>query len=185
MAFCLRHTVTPSTFARGLRDRSGRIAAMRAGFTFAELLVVVLIMGIMTAVAVPKFFDSLVFYRIESAARRVKADLDLARQTARLKSSTQSITFTGATYSASAAVADLDHPVESYVVELSAAPYQITNVSADFAGASTIAFDGYGTPSAGGTVTLVAPNHRCDVTVDAETGLVSISRSHARARSPE
>ena len=36
-------------------------------------------MGILTAVAAPTFFDSLLFHRVESAARRVKADLELAQ----------------------------------------------------------------------------------------------------------
>ena len=51
-----------------------------------------LVMSIFAAAAVPIFTDSLLFQRVESAAQRVKIDLELARQTARLTSSAQSVT---------------------------------------------------------------------------------------------
>ena len=63
-----------------------RVRSRRCAFTFIELVIVLLVMGILTAVAAPKFFDSLLFHRVESAARRVKADLELARTQARLTS---------------------------------------------------------------------------------------------------
>jgi prepilin-type N-terminal cleavage/methylation domain-containing protein len=151
----------------------------RRAFTLIELAVVIFIMSILTAIAAPAFYDSLLFYRVESAARRVKADLELVRQTAKLTSATQSATFGGAAYTTSAGVAAFDRPAESYAVNLAAAPYHLTNVAADFEGDDTIAFDGYGTPSASGTVVLTAPNHQCTVTLDADTGEITISRNHA------
>jgi prepilin-type N-terminal cleavage/methylation domain-containing protein len=157
----------------------------RRAFTLVELVVVVLIIGIFTAVAVPVFVDSLLFYRVESAARRVKADLELARQTARLTSATQSITFNNATYTASSGVSGLNHAADAYLVNLAAAPYQIDSVTLDFNGAITVAFDGYGTPSAGGTIVLSAPRHQCTVTLDAVTGLITITRNHAGGLAPE
>ena len=75
---------------------SGRPSPSFAGagaFSILELLIVALVMSILAAVATPTFFDSLLFHRVESAARRVKADLELARMQARLTSASQSISF--------------------------------------------------------------------------------------------
>jgi Tfp pilus assembly protein FimT len=149
-----------------------------------ELAVVVLIISIVSAVAVPAFLDSLLFCRVESAARRVKADLELTRQSARLTSATQSITFTNATYTATAGV-DGPNSLGSYTVDLAAAPYEISDVTVDFEGDSSVSFDGYGVPSAGGTVVLNAPKHQCTVTVDEDTGDITISRNHEGGGSPD
>jgi prepilin-type N-terminal cleavage/methylation domain-containing protein len=178
----MRYSTTPQTPTSV--PRSPR-RARRDAFSLIELTVVVLIIGIFTALAVPAFVDSLLFYRIESAARRVKADLELARQTARLTSATQTITFTGATYTASAGVDGLNHPDDAYSVNLAAPPYEISNVVANFTGNASISFNGYGTPTAGGTVVLTAPKHQCTVTLDGATGLITITRNHAGGRAPE
>jgi prepilin-type N-terminal cleavage/methylation domain-containing protein len=159
------------------RNKRNAAAPGRRGFTLTELAVVVLIISIFTAVAVPKFVDSLIFYRIESAARRVKADLELTRQTAKLTSASQSITFDGASYEASSGVTSLDSPGQPYVVNLAAEPYRITNVTANIEG-QTVEFDGFGKPAVGGTIVLTAPNHECAVEIDEETGEITISRNH-------
>lgn len=166
-------------------DLARAFGARRSAFSFVELVAVVMIMGIFTAVAVPAFLNSLVFYRIESAARRVKADLELARQTARLTSSTQSMTFAGSTYTMSAGVAGLNNPSSTYGVDLSTTPYEITSVAANFGGTLTVAFNGYGTPTNGGTVVLNAPHYQCTVTLNATTGDISISRVSPGGRAPE
>src|SRR4051812_6969357 len=94
----------------------------RCAFTIFELVIVLLIMGILTAVTAPTFFDSLLFHRVESAARRVKADLELARTQARLTSASQSITFANSAYTLSNTKA-LDNPNGLYSVDLKKQPY--------------------------------------------------------------
>jgi type II secretory pathway pseudopilin PulG len=148
-----------------------------------ELVIVVLIMGIFAAVAMPAFYDSLLFHRVESAARRVKSDLDLMRQTARLTSAQQTFTVIGLKYTASAAVADLDRPTQSYSVDLSKPPYAIDVLAANFGGLTEVHFDGYGKPSSGGTVILQCSNHQCTVTLDGATGQATISSNHTGGRS--
>jgi type II secretory pathway pseudopilin PulG len=146
---------------------------------------VVMLIGIFTAVAIPQFVDSLLFYRVESAARRVKIDLELARRAARLTSSQQSVTFDNSRYELSSGVAGLDKPNADYAVDLAAAPFHLTTVSVDFGGDAAVSFDGFGTPSSGGTVLLGTAEHECTVTLDGTTGDVRITRNHARMRSPE
>jgi prepilin-type N-terminal cleavage/methylation domain-containing protein len=163
---------------------SGHHRADRCAFTLVELVIVVLVMSIMAAAATPAFLDSLLFHRVESAARRVKADLELARHTARLISAAQSATFSSTGYALSNTIKSLDDPNAPYVVNLTAPPYEISSVTASFAGNPSITFDGYGTPSSGGTVVLGTKNHQCTVTLDATSGNVSIASNHARARTP-
>jgi type II secretory pathway pseudopilin PulG len=170
---------------RSLTIGTSPTARGKLAFTVIELLLVVIVMGILAAVAAPAFLDSLLFYRVESAARRVKADLELARRTARLTSASQSVSFSGTSYAMSAGVVDLDKPLGAYAVDLARAPYEIASLTADFGGSPTVSFDGYGTPSSGGTVVLGAPNHECVVTLDGDSGDAAISRNHARSRSPE
>jgi type II secretory pathway pseudopilin PulG len=150
-------------------------------FSIFELVVVLLIMSILTAVAAPAFFDSLLFHRVESAARRVKADLELARTRARLTSATQSITFANSGYSLSN-TASLDNPNAVYTVDLTKQPFALNSATANFSNAPIVSFDGYGTPSSGGTVVLTAKSHQCTVQLNGTTGGVTIISSHSGGR---
>lgn len=161
-----------------------RHSTQRPGFTIFELVVVLLIMGIFTAVTAPTFFDSMLFHRVESAARRVKADLELARSQARLTSATQTVTFTNSTYTISN-TKNLDNPNYLYYVDLTKQPYVLDSAIANFSNLSKVSFDGYGTPSSGGTVVLKAKTHTCTVTVDATTGSVTITSSHSAGRTAQ
>jgi type II secretory pathway pseudopilin PulG len=172
-------TKTPWHFARP--PRSG-VRQVRHAHTVVELVIVILVMSIMAAVATPTFLDSLLFHRVESAARRLKADLELASHNARLTSATQSISFAGSTYTLSGAKS-LDNPHEDYVVDLGAPPYELSDVSPNFDGNQTVSFDGYGVPSSWGTVFLTIKRHQCIVQLDATTGNVTITSNHDRARS--
>jgi len=151
--------------------------------TFAELLIVMLVMTILAAAAAPAFVDSLLFHRVESAARRVKADLELARQTARLTSTTQTISFTDRQYTVSGETS-FHQPTAAYQVDLAGAPYEIGEVVANFAGNTSVAFDGYGSPTTGGMVIITAKNHQCTVTLNGTTGEVTIASSHPRGQGP-
>lgn len=157
-------------------SRGGVIACPRA-FTIIELTIVILIMSIFAAVTAPAFLDSLLFHRVETAARRVKGDIDYARQRARLTSASQTVAFTGASYTLSGAKS-LDNPTKTYTINLQTSPYSLDSATANFAGMQTISFDGYGTPSSGGTVVIMAKTHQCTVTVNSVTGTTSISSNH-------
>jgi len=155
------------------------VALRPRAFTIIELVIVVMIMSIFAAVTAPAFMDSLLFHRVETAARRVKADIDYTRQRARLTSTAQSITFTAAgTYTISGAKS-LQKSTLAYTVDLKKSPYSLDSATANFSNVLVLTFDGYGTPTSGGTVVLKAKTHQCTVTVNSTTGGVTFSSNHA------
>jgi type II secretory pathway pseudopilin PulG len=156
----------------------------RCAFSIFELVVVFLIMGILTAVTVPTFFDSMLFHRVETAARRVKADLELARTQARLTSASQSITFVNSVYTLSN-TKSLEKPSGVYSVDLKKQPYSLDSATANFSNLATVSFDGYGMPTSGGTVVLTAKSHSCTVTLNGSTGNVTITSSHSGGRTAQ
>ena len=146
----------------------------RRGFTLAELVVVVLIMAILTAVAVPQMMKSVCYYNVEAATRRIKLDVELAQRYARKKSVSQTVAFATNTHSYTlSGVADLDHGASGYTVRLDRAPYQAELVSANFNGGGTLTFDGYGVPTSGGNVVVASGSRVRTVTIDS-TGEVTI-----------
>jgi prepilin-type N-terminal cleavage/methylation domain-containing protein len=154
-----------------------RVVEVRA-YTIIELVIVLLIMSIFAAVTAPSFMNSLLFHRVETAARRVKADIDYTRQRARLTSTPQSITFTtGATYTISGAKS-LENINRAYTVNLKNSPYSLDSATANFSNMLVLTFDGYGTPTSGGTVVLAAKSHQCTVSVNSVTGVVTFSSNH-------
>ena len=136
-----------------------------------ELTIVVLIIGIMTAAALPRFADTLSFHRAEAAANRIEADLKLARQRAITSSSSQVVVFTTGDHKYTlSGVQDPNHPSLEYEVVLSEAPYHASLGSADFGGAGQVSFDGYGVPNSGGTITVQSGQYVKTITVDPSSG---------------
>ena len=157
------------------RWQAPRSRTARNAFTVIELVVVLMILGIVAAATAPSFYRSLHHHQMESAARRIKADLELVQHTARLTSRSQSITFTDRTYTLSADVVDLDHPDAAYFVDLAASPFELDDVTLDFGGPTTITFNGFGTPSAGGTIVLTKGDEQRTVVLNQSTGQATIS----------
>lgn len=70
----------------------------KRGFSLLEMLIVVAMISILTAVAATSIKDNLPQYRLSGAARRVMTDLMLARMTAVSKNADQIVTFTTTGY---------------------------------------------------------------------------------------
>lgn len=140
------------------------------------------VIGLMAAIAVPHYGRSLTRYQADVAARRVAADLALARAAARTNSASQTIDFSSPANGYSLpGMADPNRPAAGnggYVVDLTQAPYRTTIVSVSFgsgaAASKQVAFDRFGTPSAGGSVVLQSGDFKKTVSLDATAGTVTI-----------
>jgi len=148
----------------------------RDGFTLIEVVIVVLILGIMAAMAAPRFVRSLMYHRAETAAKRVRADLELARQHAMTTSAGQTVSFdVGQDRYVLSGIAALDRPSQVYTTVLSDPPYEASINSADFGDDAVVTFNGYGVPDSGGTVVVQAGRFQRMITVQTDSGEFSIS----------
>lgn len=136
-------------------------------FTLVEITIVLLIVGIITAVAAPRLFDALSYHRAESAALRIRRDLQLARRIARTQSSQQSVQFVTVSNSYTLpGVADFDRSGRTYTVQLGDSTTMATLDTANFGGDAEVIFDGYGLPDTSGAVTIQVGNYQRTVTVE-------------------
>ncbi len=146
-----------------------RRAARRPAFTIAELVTVLCVIGTIAAIATPRYAASLARYRVGSAARRLVADLEVARSQAASSNASQRVAFAGDAYELPG-VKPLHKASGAYAVDLAADPYRVTVVSADFGGDAEVVFDVFGGPDSAGTVVLRAGDTEQTVVLDAGTG---------------
>jgi prepilin-type N-terminal cleavage/methylation domain-containing protein len=143
----------------------------RGGFTLVELALVLVIMGILGAIAVPHYAAAITRQRLDAAARRVIADLTYARNHAKFSSTSQEVVFD--TVNDSYRLVDLPHPDvpnADFVVCLSEEPYHAVIKSADFDGDTSVIYDAYGASDSGGTVVIRVGDWEIPVTLGADTG---------------
>lgn len=152
-----------------------RIASPNRGLCLIEVVLVVAIMAIFSAIAAPRYGRATGRYHLDLAARRVAADLRLAQSAARAASSSRTVVFTAATdqYQLQS-VTSPDGKTGDYTIALSTDPYRADLTEADFNGVSQVVFSGWGLPDCGGVVTLSVGSQQKTITVDGETGHIGI-----------
>ena len=141
-------------------------------FTFAEIVVVLIIMGIVAAVAIPKWSAALQTNRLTSAANRVISDLARAKAAAYTTSGNKTVTFTvGSSQYSIAGFTSLERASGTYAVNLADSPYycQIQTVFGG-TGTQTITFNGFGVPDKGGSIVLTNGGAQKTVVVDSYSG---------------
>lgn len=140
--------------------------------TIVEVVVVLVVISILSAIAVPRYAGFSANQRLEAAANRVRADLALAQRLAKYSSSSQTVRF----YIASDRytlpnLPSPDHASGVYAVPLGADPYRVQIANANFGGDAILVFNGYGEPDSDGTVTIKTGNRTRTIQLQSGTGL--------------
>lgn len=138
-------------------------------FSLHELVIVLAIITVLGAIAVPRYSSAISRQRAESAAKRIAADLNMARQRAVHGSQGTTVTFTGSGYVITGA-RHLDHWAQVYQVDLDADPYKARILAAEFGGDAVVKFDIHGSPDSGGAVVVSAGGWQHTVTLSESTG---------------
>jgi MSHA pilin protein MshC len=149
------------------------------GFTMVEMVMVIVIIGIMGAVAAPRFFGTSVF-QSRGYADQIKATLRYAQKTASAQShfvcvtfSTSSVTLSYDATAPGGAHATATCPGSSMTSPSGQTPYVVTAPGGiTLSGGTSFYFDTMGKPSFATTQRIVVSGHAAPVTVEAETGYV-------------
>lgn len=145
------------------------------GFTLLELVMVMAIIGIFTAIAAPRYINSIQNYRVKAAAQRLALDLEYAQTRAKTTSSMRSVQFevAGSLYKILEETM-FDDPLAFYSVNLRDEPYRAYVHSIDLGGDRVMMFDGFGQPDSNGAIILRAGDFKKAIMIDGATGEISV-----------
>lgn len=156
-----------------------RTGPRKFGVTLIELMMVISLIGITAAVVTPRYTESLNQFRAETAAERIRVDLNMARRRASITGRSISVIFDAGTNTyAMPNLASLDRSQLPYQMSLSASPFYAILGSVSFPGGiggdMQVVFDHYGAPDSGGSVAVRCGGTAKTVSLNATTGEATI-----------
>ena len=125
----------------------------RRAFTLIEITIVLVVVGVVFAIATPRFTHAGSQRRVELAMERIERDFRLAEQDAWHTGTSRELVFDVANNSYEI-IGMTDAMGNPYIVDLSGAPYNLSINSVDFAGDTRLTIDGRGGVPIGGSVVL-------------------------------
>ncbi len=158
-----------------MAQRSGtRSSLSRRGFTLVELAVVIAVLAVISAVAIPRFASASARSRLDAAAARVVQDIAVSAASAQAMGSDRQMVF--------------DAPTDQYLlvgvrtrgggtfrsVRLGDPPYETNIVSATFEGSPLLRLSGYGVPETTGTINLAVGRQGKRIVLNAGTAAVQV-----------
>jgi type II secretory pathway pseudopilin PulG len=115
---------SPRNRDSAIYNRQSAVPVPPAGATLFELVIVMAILAIVAAIAIPRFAGAIQIAALDDAVKRVACDLRLAQANAIKKQQQQNVTFdvTNNRYEL-VGMPNPDHPAASYIVSLTEPPY--------------------------------------------------------------
>jgi len=148
-----------------------------SAFTLVELVLVVAIVGVVAAIALPRVGSVLDTNRADVAAAKLAADLELLRASARARSTTATIFLNPVTDSWRLAnVTAPGDPNPDPVVRLAESPFHATLDPFAGPGEFELSFDQYGIPSTAVRIVLRSGAQSRAVTVSRPGGAITLER---------
>lgn len=154
---------------------SHKILAAKRAFTIFELMIVVLLIGILTAAAIPRFREGITKSSLNAACERVATDLKYARKHAETISNivTMDLNVNPGNEYEITGLADISNIHQQYKVELDKSPYHSKIISANFDGEPVAEFTEFGMPASSGIVVLQSGGYQRSVELSAN-GIVTV-----------
>ncbi len=155
----------------------------RAAMSLIEVTLVILVIGILAAVAAPRFAESYRSMHLQAAAKQLAAHIDYIRNVAINEGRTTLLVCDNNLHAYGSDSVDFPERIgESIQVSIPGTYDPTFTLAADFDSQNTVGFDFEGVPHVGavplvdGSIVLSADHHQFVVTIAAGTGKTSVAR---------
>lgn len=159
----------------------GHQAPLTRALSLLEVVVVMVVIGTVSAIAVPRYVNFTCKQKVEAAARRIAADLTWAQRLARTKGSAFAVAFNSARQQyyildvvADAAIAHPDHQDKKYLIDMAKEFDSVTLATASLGGDERVDFDPWGAADSAGVVIVRLGAWQQTISIYQGSGNVSV-----------